>query len=39
MTLREKTDRLRKAENELEELTAQDDIHTEIKKVRKHIKN
>ena len=35
---RENTDWLRKVENELGELTVQDDIHIEIKKVRKQIR-
>ena len=35
MTHREGADWLRKVENVLEELTVQDDIHIEIKKVRK----
>ena len=38
MVHRENTDWLRKAENELGELTVQDDIHIEIKKVRKQIR-
>ena len=38
MTQRENTDWLRKVENELGELTIQDDIHIEIKKVRKQIR-
>ena len=38
MTQRENTDWLRKVENELGELTVQDDIHIEIKKVRKQIR-
>ena len=38
MTHRENTGWLRKVENELGELTVQDDIHSEIKKVRKQIR-
>ena len=38
VTHRESTDWLRKVENELGELTVQDDIHIEIKKVRKQIR-
>ena len=38
VTHRENTDWLRKVENELGELTVQDDIHIEIKKVRKQIR-
>ena len=38
MTHRENTDWLWKVENELGELTAQDDIYIEIKKVRKQIR-
>ena len=38
MTHRENTDWLRKAENELGQLTVQDDIHIEIKKIRKEIR-
>ena len=38
VTHRENTDWLRKVENELKELTLQDDINIEIKKVRKQIR-
>ena len=38
VTHRENTNYLRKVENELGELTVQDDIHIEIKKVRKQIR-
>ena len=38
VTHRENTDWLRKAENKLGELTIQDDIHIEIKKLRKQIR-
>ena len=38
VTHRENTDWLRRVENELGELTVQDDIHIEIKKVRKQIR-
>ena len=38
VTHRENTDWLRKVENELGELTVQDDIHIEIRKVRKEIR-
>ena len=38
VTHRENTDWLRKAENELGELTVQDSIHIEIEKVRKQIR-
>ena len=38
MTHRENTDWLKKVENELGELTVQDDIHSEIKEVRKQIR-
>ena len=38
VTYRENTDWLRRAENELGELTVQDHIHIEIKKVRKQIR-
>ena len=38
MTHREGADWLRKVENVLEELTVQDDIHIEIKKVRKQVR-
>ena len=38
LTHRENTDWLKKAENGLGELTVQDDIHIEIKKVRKQIR-
>ena len=36
VTQRENIDWLRKVENQLGELTVQDDIHIEIKKVRKY---
>ena len=35
---RENTDWLRKLENEFKQLTVQDDIHIEIKKLRKHVR-
>ena len=38
MTHRENTDWLRRVENKLGELTVQDDIHIEIKKVRRQIR-
>ena len=38
MTHGENTDLFRNAENELGELTVQDDIHNEIRKVRKQIR-
>ena len=38
VTHRENVDWLRKAENELRELTVQDDIHIKIKKVGKQIR-
>ena len=38
VTHRENTDWLKKVENELGELTVQDDIHSEIKEVRKQIR-
>ena len=38
VTHRENTDWLRKVQNELKELTLQDDINIEIKKVRKQIR-
>ena len=38
VTPRENTDWLRKVENELGELTVQDDIHIGIEKVRKQIR-
>ena len=38
VTHKENTDWLRKVENQLGELTVQDDIHMEIKKVKKQIR-